>query len=46
MPAPGLTTLPDVPPEVRENLDPLRALGVSSWYDDGVGHVAVRITTE
>ena len=36
----------DIDPEVAENLAPLAALGVSSWFDDGVGHGLVRLTTD
>jgi hypothetical protein len=43
---PWLTGLPDLPGEVRDNLTPLRALGLSAWNDDGVGHAVLRVTTE
>lgn len=36
----------DIDPTVAENLAPLSALGVSSWFDDGVGHGVVRLTTD
>lgn len=32
--------------QVQRNLEPLAALGVSSWVDDGVAHSVVKITTE
>ncbi|NPC43623.1 DUF3352 domain-containing protein [Nocardioides sp. zg-1230] len=33
-------------PEVSENLEPLAALGVSGWVDDGVVHGLVKLTTD
>lgn len=41
-----LTGLAEGQGEVRANLEPLEALGVSSWTDDGVTHGLVRLTTE
>jgi len=32
--------------ELRENLEPLSALGISVWTDDDVSHSVLRITTE
>ncbi len=32
--------------EVRDNLEPLAGLGITSWGDDNVGHVVLRITTD
>lgn len=32
--------------EVLANLDPLAALGISSWEDDGVSHVELRLSTD
>lgn len=36
----------DLDPEVAENLTPLAAFGVSSWFDEGVNHGLARITTD
>jgi len=33
-------------PEVRDNLDPLAAFGLSAWLDGDVAHGALRITTD
>lgn len=33
-------------PEVSDNLEPLAALGVSGWVDDGVVHGLVKLTTD
>lgn len=41
-----LTSLPDLPDEIRENLDPLQALGFSAWTDGEVSHTAFRITAD
>lgn len=41
-----LDSIPGLEPEIRANLEPLSALGLSSWADDGVQHGALRITTE
>ena len=41
-----LTSLPGLPDEVRRNLEPLGALGLTARTDDGVSHVALRITTD
>jgi hypothetical protein len=41
-----LTSAPGLDEEIRRNLEPLRALGLSSRVDDGVSHGALRITTE
>ncbi len=32
--------------EIQENLEPLAALGVTSWLEDGVGHSVLRLTTD
>lgn len=32
--------------EVRDNLEPLAGLGLTSWEDDGTGHAVLRITTD
>lgn len=32
--------------KVRENLDPLSSLGLSSWQQDGDGHFLLKITTD
>jgi hypothetical protein len=31
--------------EVRDNLTPLKALGMSSWVDDDVAHAVIKVTT-
>jgi hypothetical protein len=31
--------------EVRDNLAPLKALGLSSWVDDDVAHAVIKVTT-
>lgn len=36
----------DTDPEVAANLEPLSALGMSSWMDDDVSHAVIRLTTE
>jgi hypothetical protein len=41
-----LDSIPGLDDDVRANLEPLRALGLSSWTDDGVQHAALRVTTE
>ena len=41
-----LASLPDLDEELRRNLAPLSALGLSSWVEDDVSHAALRITTE
>ncbi|CAN5321054.1 hypothetical protein BH09ACT12_BH09ACT12_03320 [soil metagenome] len=41
-----LDSLTDLPPEIRENLAPLSALGLSGWSDDEVSHIALRISTD
>lgn len=33
-------------PEVAQNLEPLAALGVSTWVEDEDGHLLLRVTTE
>jgi len=32
--------------EVRDNLAPLKALGLSAWVDDDVAHAVVKVTTD
>ena len=41
-----LTSIPDLPDDVRRNLTPLSALGVSGWTDDEVSHLALRLSTD
>jgi hypothetical protein len=40
-----LTSLAEGDPEAEENLEPLGALGVSSWQDGDTAHGMVRLTT-
>ena len=32
--------------EVRDNLAPLEALGMSAWVDDDVAHAVLKVTTD
>ncbi len=41
-----LSSIPDLPDEVRANLEPLSALGLSTWSQDGVNHLALRVSTD
>lgn len=41
-----LPLLGDDAPAVEDNLDPLRALGLSSWVDDDVAHLVLRVSTD
>lgn len=41
-----LVTLADGDPEVRENLEPLEALGLSAWLDGDTSHAVLKITTD
>lgn len=41
-----LTGLAESDPEIRDNLAPLDALGMSSWSEDGTTHSLVRLTTD
>lgn len=41
-----LVELADDDAEARENLDPLRALGLSAWLDGDTSHVVLKVTTD
>jgi len=41
-----LATLAGDDPEVAANVEPLSAIGMSAWSEDGVGHGVLRLTTD
>ncbi len=41
-----LGALAEEDPDVKENLEPLEGLGISSWQDGDTGHGMIRLTTD
>jgi hypothetical protein len=41
-----LSALTEENPDVKENLEPLEGLGISSWQDGDTGHGMIRLTTD